>query len=80
MDLNESILFFRYPAALESTIKGVSYKIITIDSTFSEGKFIQELSCAINTFADPDPIETSGDEAGAEDQGNEQDEEGNGDT
>ncbi len=80
MDLNESILFFRYPTALEDTIKGVSYKIITIDSTFSEGKFIQELSCAINTFTDPDPVETSGDESGAEDQGNEQDEEGNGDT
>lgn len=80
MDLNDSILFFRYPAEIEETIKGVSYKIITIDSTFSEGKFTQELSCAINTFADPEPIETSGDEAGAQDQGTEQDDEGTGDT
>lgn len=80
MDLNDSILFFRYPAEIEEQIKGVSYKIITIDSTFSEGKFTQELSCAINTFADPEPIETSGDEAGAQDQGTEQDDEGTGDT
>jgi len=80
MDLNDSILFFRYPAEIEEQIKGVSYKIITIDSTFSEGKFTQELSCAINTFADPEPIETTGDEAGAQDQGTEQDDEGTGDT
>ncbi len=80
MDLNESILFFRYPSALEDTIKGVSYKIITIDSTFNEGKFTQDLSCAINTFADPDPIETSGDEAGAAEEGEEEDNEGTGET
>jgi hypothetical protein len=80
MDLNESILFFRYPSALENTIKGVSYKIITIDSTFSEGKFTQELSCAINTFADPEPESTSGDEAGTREEGESENEEGNGET
>tara|TARA_Y100000389_G_C17470392_1_gene529948 strand:+ start:6409 stop:8466 length:2058 start_codon:yes stop_codon:yes gene_type:complete len=80
MDLNESILFFRYPSSLENTIKGVSYKIITIDSTFSEGKFTQELSCAINTFADPEPESTSGDEAGTEEEGESENEEGNGET
>jgi len=82
MDLNDSILFFRYPTALENTIKGVSYKIITIDSTFSEGKFTQDLSCAINTFADPEEEATTGEEAGAQEQGSgqEENEEGNGDT
>ena len=54
MDLNESILFFKYPAKLAETIKGVSYKIVTINSTFSEGKFTQDISAVINTFGDPD--------------------------
>jgi hypothetical protein len=80
MDLNDSILFFRYPTAIEEQIKGVSYKVITIDSTFSDGKFTQELSCAINTFSDPPAIETSGDEAGAQEQGESENNEGNDDT
>lgn len=54
MDLNGEILFFRYPAKFEKVIKGVSYKVITIDSSFSEGKFTQTISAAINTFEDPE--------------------------
>jgi len=52
MDLNSSILFFKYPPALAKTIKGVSYKVVTVNSNFEGGKFTQELSCVINTFGD----------------------------
>ena len=65
MDLNSSILFFKYPSKFEEVIKGVSYRVITIDSNFSEGKFTQTLSCAINTFADAEEEATTG-EADAE--------------
>jgi len=80
MDLNDSILFFRYPAELEKVIKGVSYKIITIDSTFAEGKFTQQLSCAINTFADPEEEATTGEEAGAEEKAEGENTEGTNET
>jgi len=52
LNINDSIAFFKYPAWIADTIVGVSYKLITITSTFSEGKFIQDLSCVINTFPD----------------------------
>jgi len=73
-------LFFRYPAELEKVIKGVSYKIITIDSTFAEGKFTQQLSCAINTFADPEEEATTGEEAGAEEKAEGENTEGTNET
>jgi hypothetical protein len=52
MSLNDSILMWKYPAWAEDKIKGVSYKVITVESNFSEGKFTQDLSCVINTFSD----------------------------
>ena len=52
MDLNSSILFFKYPPELAKTIKGVSYKVVTVNSFFESGKFTQELTCVINTFGD----------------------------
>lgn len=54
MDINDSILFFKYPDDISKKIKGVSYKIITLDSTFSGGRFTQDILAAINTFPDPD--------------------------
>ncbi len=52
--INESILFYKYPASVEKDIKsrggGVSYMIKTITHTFSKGKFVQDLECVINTF------------------------------
>lgn len=52
--INESILFYKYPASVEKDIKsrggGVSYMVRNITHTFSKGKFIQDLECVINTF------------------------------
>jgi hypothetical protein len=48
MDLNENIIFWKYPKELN--IKGVSYQLISVKSSFSKGKFTQDLECRINTF------------------------------
>jgi hypothetical protein len=55
MDINDFILFFKYPDSVSEKIKGVSYKIITLDSTFSEGRFTQDISAVLNTFPDSEP-------------------------
>lgn len=49
---NESILFWKYPKEVSAQVKGVSYMLVTVESSFSKGKFIQDLHCVINTFPD----------------------------
>jgi hypothetical protein len=66
MDLNDSILFFKYPAWAEEKIKGVSYKVVTVASTFAEGKFTQELTCVINTFPNADTDKSGKDQRNEE--------------
>lgn len=55
LKLNDSILFWKYPDSVSKKIKGVSYKIITITSTFSNGSFKQVIDASINDFGDEDP-------------------------
>ena len=50
MTINDQILLWNYPAAVASHVHGVSYKLITAESTFSKGKFVQELFATINSF------------------------------
>ena len=52
LDINESILFWKYPENISKLVKGVSYKVIDVTSKFSDGKFIQEIGCVINDFGD----------------------------
>lgn len=52
LSLNESILFWAYPESISKLVKGVSYQVVTVDSSFSNGKFTQVLTCTINTFGD----------------------------
>jgi hypothetical protein len=56
LSINESILFWKYPADVTKEINsrggGVSYKLRTVTSSFSKGKFEQELIANINTFGD----------------------------
>jgi len=67
LSINESILFWKYPPAVTKELKsrggGVSYMVLTCASTFSKGKFEQELVCNINTF--PDATDSKSDEAAA---------------
>ena len=56
MDINDKIVFWQYPKSVQKDIDsrggGVSYMVRTVVSTFSKGKFEQELTCNINTFPD----------------------------
>lgn len=52
-DINSSVLFWRYPENVSKVIQGVSYHVIKVTSSFSNGKFTQVLDCRINTFSDP---------------------------
>ena len=54
LHLNDSVLFFKYPDYIADKIEGVSYKVVTVTSSFTGGKFEQDLSCVINTFPDAD--------------------------
>lgn len=50
LSINESILFWEYPDDIAKLVKGVSYMVIAVTSTFSGGSFKQTMECAINTF------------------------------
>jgi len=52
LSINESILFWEYPKEVASKVKGVSYQVIEVNSSFSKGKFTQELECKINPMTD----------------------------
>ena len=52
LSINDSILFWKYPKEVASQVKGVSYMLTEVISTFSKGKFTQELDCVINQFPD----------------------------
>jgi hypothetical protein len=56
LSINESIYFWRYPKQVQDDINsrggGVAYQVRLCTSTFSKGKFIQDLECNIATFGD----------------------------
>ena len=52
MDINSSILFWKYPENISKQIHGVSYMVTTVSSTFSGGKFKQLIEATVNTFGD----------------------------
>lgn len=55
MDINESILFYKYPPNLARKIKGVSYQVKTVHHSFQNGKFTQVLDMFINMFGESPP-------------------------
>jgi hypothetical protein len=68
LGINESILFWKYPPDVTAEIAkrggGVSYRVTTCTSTFSKGKFEQELICTINTFPDASASKSDAADAG----------------
>ncbi len=50
MSINDSIQFWKYPDSITKQVKGVSYMLISVDSSFSNGAFQQTLHGVINTF------------------------------
>lgn len=50
MAINDSILFWDYPAGAKKVIKGISYEVITVRSSFRNGLFTQTIEAVINDF------------------------------
>lgn len=66
LSINESILFWKYPPNVAKLIKGISYQVTSVDSTFSNGTFKQKLECIINDFSQSDqPADGAGREPAA---------------
>ena len=69
LDINESIIFWKYPGEVQADIDkrggGVSYMVKTCTSTFRGGQFIQDISAVINTFSEA-TAGTKGQDAGRE--------------
>ena len=60
LSINESILFWEYPADIAKLVKGISYMVTAVTSTFSGGSFKQTLECMINTFSQSGKKESEG--------------------
>ena len=58
LSINESILFWKYPKKVAPLIKGVSYMVTKVTSTFDNGKFIQDIDAVINTFPDDEATQS----------------------
>lgn len=50
LSLNEQIQFWPYQKEIDEIVEGVSYQVWNVKSTFSQGKFEQDLSLIINQF------------------------------
>jgi hypothetical protein len=48
--INDQILFWEYPASIQEKVKGISYQLINVKSTFRAGRFTQKLDLTMNTF------------------------------
>lgn len=53
LNINDRILFWKYPENISKKVKGVSYMLVAVNSTFANGSFKQVLECTINDFGDP---------------------------
>ena len=63
LSINDTIYFWKYPESIQKELNnrggGVSYMVKQVISSFSRGKFEQELICSLNTFGDPGPDKTA---------------------
>ena len=57
LNINESILFWKYPENISKIVKGVSYRVRDVTSIFSNGKFTQTITCDINDFGDVNTLQ-----------------------
>lgn len=51
LDINDKILFWKYPKDIADKIQGIVYQVQKVTHTFSKGKFTQELECNMPAFA-----------------------------
>ena len=68
LNINESIVFWKYPGSVQADIDkrggGVSYRLLSCTSSFSNGQFIQDLEAVINTFGNAGTSKTATDDSG----------------
>ena len=50
MNINKSIIFWKYPDDIKDKIKGIAYMLYEVVSRFSKGKFEQDMTGTIATF------------------------------
>ena len=50
LSINDSILFWDYPPNTRDVIKGISYELLSVASSFRNGLFTQTLEAVINDF------------------------------
>jgi len=50
LSINDSILFWDYPAETQKIVKGISYTLVTVVSNFKNGQFTQSLEAFVNDF------------------------------
>ena len=55
MELDSQVEIYRYPSSIRKLINGVSYMVNTVSSTFSRGRFTQDLTLSIWTAPDATP-------------------------
>ena len=59
MNINKSIIFWKYPDYLTDKIKGIAYMLYEVVSRFSKGKFEQDMAGTIATFDSAKPAKAS---------------------
>jgi hypothetical protein len=50
LKINDKIKFWEYQPEIDEMVEGVSYQVITVRSSFNQGKFEQDLQLVINSF------------------------------
>lgn len=58
LTINDSVTFVKYPKKLKDIIKGVSYHVLTVVSSFQNGSFTQTIAASLNLFP-PDGADTT---------------------
>lgn len=54
LSVNDNVLFFKYPPAIQKLVKGVILQLIQVTSSFDGGKFTQVLTTAVPALWDSD--------------------------
>lgn len=50
LNVNDKILFVRYPKDIADKVQGIVFQVRQVNSTFSKGKFTQEIEANVPTF------------------------------
>jgi hypothetical protein len=60
LNINDKILFWDYPENVANMVHGLSYTLVSVQSSFSNGSFKQTLDAYINPFGGPSAVQEGG--------------------